>query len=1177
MGQVGYTSSALGKRGYQESGMTGGERTLSLNLDAINSGANWEEALATFTSRQNPLMGAQDRQINHPIMWDSFADWAKNNPIVLSQQFQLGFAQSTNPIYPLFPIRFDDRQIIEQNVIKFESQPADNAVRKTGARKIGYTVESRSQKAVFTAQSLSYDYYAQQVGDSDNAQILKLMLENLSANITACASIAVWGRFANVPSGYREPKYLFPGLSAPPMTPEAALSYERETSWGILSRRPQGLRDILIKENAILSQKGYKAARILTTVEDMEFIATRDQTMLSKEFVGSEAVRNAHRTNKQLAYLGDVEIIALPIVGRGEHNVYDDNVFRAQATAGGFFRFIDVWSREIEPENYISYMSDIEACSWQTRAWDTYRWTDAARWDVHFRPLNKDLDPVHGITPASDEGRIDREFLNSIGERLVAAKYYHQLTDTDYAGSKWEFDVLMRHNPDADESGPGGSKLPLYAVACYGELDERLTSTAVLQYAARALLRAVKRQAQMTDEDCKAYEDGLQLMRDLSNMSPRYDFANACTTERRSLSGTTVMSVFKPNRWGGPEFQRDDDNGFHPGYLEGLGTVSGFLTIVHELEKTPEPGRYKKVRGKNPVVVEKIENDTESHRSLAAGQTYEDKDDVIAKVFAFVDVFSRMTNALMTILHDHVALSPKSLPEFNIHDDISPHHAAMIVASQFLVGPVQPPLIRTLSDEIIQFHLSKEFAETSYDYDYSLIDASGDVGVATNNFYEDYDTSIVSTLYGAGPFLARNVPTPAASSQVAEWKKQVEAGKALAIPGSLKITAKAEPDLYPTSNTGTAGDVEYEKITFMKNSITKIESIVGKDRLHRTMVHGLAYPFAGQTFKYRKDATTSEATLQFTDMDRRWMYSHTLDPLLGLAMRALLLTEITLQQNELFYTQDIPPIIFYTIAQPTQQQYMRSLPVLADGQIGELVFNQADFDQIVSWSEGGKFFHVERNIGFIPFIASGDLFHIALNVKGDQLLGGSGVHWTNEGVSRQSADIWKRQVTDRLGYGHRLGNQSNVSIMQSARDASSTRPIPMFDIRGRYFSYDWFTRCVTDGRSDVPQFPRKNQALYPGLAVLNEAFRFPASPAPPASFHEVTFRYLSMQRNRTGACCQMTQRVYSPTATDGGVNKRLIQSYHVWGETGPGWASIAESTNMLRIADNFRGAPRPYF
>jgi len=95
--------------------------------------------------------------------------------------------------------------------------------------------------------------------------------------------------------------------------------------------------------------------------------------------------------------------------------------------------------------------------------------------------------------------------------------------------------------------------------------------------------------------------------------------------------------------------------------------------------------------------------------------------------------------------------------------------------------------------------------------------------------------------------------------------------------------------------------------------------------------------------------------------------------------------------------------------------------------------------------------------------------------------------------------------------------------------------------------------------------------------VLNEAFRFPASPAPPASFHEVTFRYLSMQRNRTGACCQMTQRVYSPTATDGGVNKRLIQSYHVWGETGPGWASIAESTNMLRIADNFRGAPRPYF
>lgn len=1410
-GHYGAKMAMVGKRAYEQA-MSGDARALDIELGQIDTGTDFGRTMANYVAQTDPLL--QNINWNDGIEqhWATFMDWAMQHPRNLGTLVQLTFAQTSAPIFSsVLPIVYLEEAIHKKTIHVFKSQPAELGTLNTVPRNISMTQFSIEGRRQWTSQLVHFDKY--HLKGPDGPRYFSMMTDALFANIMAYVQITAWTEFAETPSYYRELNQLFPG-TAPPQSPVEALRYEARY-YGVVSREPLGLQKIINRESSILLQgqtgtNGAKCAYLLATTADTEFVLTHDKTQQLREFSGAGAPAVIKRTTATLASVGDTAVISVPFIGTEMHNEYNDNVLRTRNATGGFWRFRTSFLAR-RAADFRTADTTIYAVPWSRNTWTPFTIGEAARADPHFRPLNADLD---GVARDEHEGRLDRQWLNQIGYNIarkavrgVDGGFYHDRTGTSFARKEWEVDYMLRHNAFADATQTG-----LYAVQCFGELDERKLPTWYLEYVAATLhARLVKG---LSEEQQRAYEEGLALMRDLAREFKIVQHGALSDALEGDAADPYRLRHYRPNAWGGPDFQQAGGrNSFDPRYLGGLGTVAGFLTISHEVKRTRRAGgsvAYSKARGTATQIAGGV-NSLDADAAITAGVVGAGAIKRLDTVFAFLDVYETLVRRLMAIFPDLATFSEEMLPRHHRHAQMQAIHRNMIIASYFLVGPFQYPVVenpgqetyatgnvpagpapaapavttatvdreentrafdyvkfwgtltaahpaafpnalayvarvvkgRAALEEIHRRLVSNDSAKRKLSDDekaalvtkynevldnrqignvaftalgvgaavdasvaairkfldalfattpvagtpsvpalaalefveqilqkptYLVPAAAGDAttpaqpgaGAADINtalglqqrvwlnrlieatnvagagvrgqqtdvanlqyhirqyhfddaviraqptdarqklwragisalplavpaaaagarvwgidaerpgeqiavlFDEHYATSVAGTLYAAGPFIDARVPPAPCSGALAETDPAAHTGDAALLGVSPQRTRARYASGYPlTEVVARKRDAEVQMIKAYEALVNKpgsYDDMAGRLKalnLPPFMLHGLAHPYAG-----------APNGAELTDMDRRWMWSHTKSPLEGFAMRALLMLDITLQNIQRMETHDIAPMVFYLIAQPFQTQYMHSFVATTAEAPGRTIFEKEGFDRITSFDAAPKQYTVEETLAHTVFIDKAWNFHIAEYGRGGGIIGGSGAGFLTAGVSRRQQKEWNERCS-LYATPEMLGEHTNFAIMQSFTAACAEGPFD-FDLRGRWNRGDWVGRCALTAEH-FPSVRTTPQAE--GLVVLNEAFQFPSNNAE-MTLEEATFQKRSNRRRRNFVVQQQSQLVHVPGEQDG---LALIKSNHLWGETLEGWKAIAESSADINISDHFEGQIRPYF
>lgn len=625
------------------------DRPINIQLDLVNHGVNFGDALKKYTVGENPQLGIEHYKEGLQQFSPNFADWAVENIARLNTVYQAALADSTNTIFSVFPITFSPESIFKRKTIRFSRDFADISTMKTAPRIISSTVETIEGHMQFTAQAIKVDLY--HLRTPGGREHFLRMLDAVSSNIWAYVALTAVEEFPSNVSFYRRPEQLFPG-AAPPRTVEELLDLEA-TYFGLISREPQGLQKIINRCDAIMKQETNGCERILWTSTDMNYVTYKDGTNTRREFSGALGVANRDdlsgiNPGDRLRY-GDVEVLTIPLLANTLHNDYDDNLFRTPVATGGLWRFMATYD-DVPPADFRRDMTDTYVCSWQTNDWDRYTVADALAHCVQFVPLDSDA------RGGSKPGHINRELLQNAAARLKG--YVHSKTRTDFSSCPWMVDMLLKHNPHADTPAGAGEER-FYPIHAIGELDERHTSTAYLRYIYEVM------HARLTDgfsrEERMAYTRGVALMKELSE-EPEFPQLGTFTRfrARDSRNPSKFSDYYEPNQWGGPALERDAALRSYAGF----GTVAGFLTVVNT----------------------QVPDDDRLQSQFRMMQDY-------------LAVLEKLVRRMMTLTDGHAALSPSMLPRMHRHKNLSPIHSAMILASYFLGGPFTYPVLDRTSDE----------------------------------------------------------------------------------------------------------------------------------------------------------------------------------------------------------------------------------------------------------------------------------------------------------------------------------------------------------------------------------------------------------------------------------------------------------------------------------------------
>jgi hypothetical protein len=486
---------------------------------------------------------------------------------------------------------------------------------------------------------------------------------------------------------------------------------------------------------------------------------------------------------------------------------------------------------------------------------------------------------------------------------------------------------------------------------------------------------------------------------------------------------------------------------------------------------------------------------------------------VMSRAKEFVIVWELIVSRLLHMSHNHAALSDKLLPAENRHKDMSPIHKSMIVASFILCG--------------------KPYIPYTFDHNGNTIKTQL-VFKDTTDIVNDVPTSFAATIFGT-----------------------------LGTPIGRKDAKDHTNNIRHRGNRSKTDIDKVENGQFRKHSFDNtIDKLKGSTPDMNFLVQSLAYPLTGHP-----DAT------EISDFDRRWQYSHITGPFKGLAMRFLLMFDLTLQNMARLAENNIPLPFFPAIVSPWQEQYMSSFPSLTGGRVGTTYMHKTAFDTIISFDHDSKSLNNETTLSHKVMIEDIAAFYINEYVKGGAIIGGSGKHFVNEGVAHYDSSAWKNLVTSVLARGKRCGHYSNMSILQSFSSAADARARKRIDVRGEFKRMDFAHRLP-----DSVVFPdRHPEPMFEGQFVLNEIYKFPTADLHDAvrlGPDQLSFQNTSMLRRTNFVCSQTSQLCYSKMSPDG---KKLIQSKHLWKERFPGLVQREQSTATIKLGDHFKGNQLKYF
>jgi hypothetical protein len=318
-------------------------------------------------------------------------------------------------------------------------------------------------------------------------------------------------------------------------------------------------------------------------------------------------------------------------------------------------------------------------------------------------------------------------------------------------------------------------------------------------------------------------------------------------------------------------------------------------------------------------------------------------------------------------------------------------------------------------------------------------------------------------------------------------------------------------------------------------------------------VHAMVYPLAGDPMaKPNEEGAVS-------DLERRFRETASFPLLMQVAARLVLLTSITYQAMSRWYDHNIAIPIGGCVLRPWEKQTMFSQIATAERQLGQMNFS--GFDDIVSFDPMSQHFNVQASFHAGAMINDTQAFFFAKDTRGGAAKGGKGNRYINSkedgGVVDMSYDNpWRQRVFEALYDGEKLGNYSNVPVIQSYNTAVEFSSTPVhFDIRGNWQRIDFA------GRLDVSTefVATRTNVMYDGQFLTNYLLplRKQTSDFDPKSMSHAQKCQITAMNNHVH---QTTQWVWDENDPE-----LKVKSFHPWGDEDDGLLDVQTSRTSIPV------------
>jgi hypothetical protein len=275
---------------------------------------------------------------------------------------------------------------------------------------------------------------------------------------------------------------------------------------------------------------------------------------------------------------------------------------------------------------------------------------------------------------------------------------------------------------------------------------------------------------------------------------------------------------------------------------------------------------------------------------------------------------------------------------------------------------------------------------------------------------------------------------------------------------------------------------------------------------------------------------------------------------------------ITLRGIQSWIENDVAIPLGGRIFRPFETQFAESMPMLADGEIGNTFFS--GLDNTIQFDQSTQHFQTQVFTYFKVWIDKRDKFYMAPYVRGLQILGGKGNKYINNdphhgGVVPVGSAVWNEMMSDAFGdmyasVGEKLKDYSMIPVLQSLNEAvEDDFRKRHLDIRGYWDPEDYVTRLHN---SESFLAHRRAQPMYDNQFLINHIFpQFTTARIQPLDRQIASFDDVANHRRMNFAVHQTTQFY---------VNEKTMEweethSSHMWGRELDGIVGIQSSASAV--------------
>jgi hypothetical protein len=389
--------------------------------------------------------------------------------------------------------------------------------------------------------------------------------------------------------------------------------------------------------------------------------------------------------------------------------------------------------------------------------------------------------------------------------------------------------------------------------------------------------------------------------------------------------------------------------------------------------------------------------------------------------------------------------------------------------------------------------------------------------------------------------------------------------------------------LFINRNNQDSGDTEIKTRAY-KNTKTSLNEDEAEAHVkHRAFIYTEAgfsnlmqseelkqYPeFILHSMIYPPIANPENQSHVASDLERRFIKTKRMPLMMRIAARFVLLTSFSLQQMNKWYDNNIAIPLGGMVMRPWEEMTMYSQIALAEYQIGEFFFS--GFDNLVSFDPSAQHFQVNEFFHGAPVVENDSIFIFAKDTRGGADKGGKGNRYINSRPDGQvlplDPRLWdeyeqynaelveeaRTVVDEHLYRGERLGNFSNIPVLQGYNTAiEKTTPLH-FDIRGNWQPVDFAGRLE---HSEEFMLTRP-KPMYDGQFTVNYVL--------PLKKMRTDFDLHTLSHAQKTLLTRYNNHVHQTTfwVYDENQNEVEEKSHHPLGDEYPGYRDDQTSRNLI--------------